>query len=92
MESTTSEPSLQKLNRTVFDISVKKEEWFNLVIDIAEEFIQEYTDYQFPKLDESAPVSLKLECQFCGKVFTKGPLSLRNHKKEALIIHYNMMC
>ena len=57
MESTTSGPSLQKLNQTVFYISVKKEERFDLVIDIAKQFIQEYTDYQFPKLDESAPVS-----------------------------------
>lgn len=72
----------ERFDSKVFDVSVSKEVRTNLIKQVAREFITSFTDYGFPVLDDTAPVKLRLDCRICGKVYEKGPKSLRKHEEK----------
>ena len=82
MSSLNDKPSVSKFSSQVFDEKVSKENRYDMILDVIKEFVLEYTDYVYPKLDDSAPTTLKLDCRFYDTVYRKGPLTLRTHEKK----------
>ena len=77
MASIEDEPKINKIDPNSLDKSKVLENLYGTV----RSFIDTFTDFKTPDIEDISPSTLLLKCRFCDKVYRKGPKVLRRHEK-----------
>ena len=83
MTSTEDEPKIDNIDPNSLDKSKVLENIYGTV----RSFIDTFTDFKTPDIEDISPSTLLLKCRFCDKVYKKGPKVLHHHKKKCHHYH-----